>query len=112
FRVPATGAPDAIRLRDGMLHGLSFMVIFVPLVAALLISGWQLTQREEWSAFGRYSLATGAAAVVLIALIFRYANPQSPVQLGGLLTRLLVLQTFAWHVILGWRLAYRSPEDL
>ena len=105
FRVPAPDAPEAVRVREGMPHGMCFMVIFVPLIAVLLIAGLRFVTLAAWATFGWYSIATGAVAVVLIALIFRFGNPQSAVQLGGLFTRLLVIQTFAWHVLLGWRLA-------
>jgi hypothetical protein len=44
-------------------------------------------------------------AVLLIAVIVVFAGPDSSLPIGGLLTRLLVAQTSAWHVFVGWRLA-------
>jgi hypothetical membrane protein len=107
FRVPDAGAPEALRVRQGMLHGMSFMLIFVPLIVALFVAGSQMLRRESWRGFGWYSLATAAVAILLIALIMQFAGPDSPIQIGGLLTRVLVVQTFAWHVFVGWRVAYR-----
>jgi hypothetical membrane protein len=107
FRVPDAGAPEALRIRQGMLHGMSFMLIFVPLVVALFVASLQMLRRDDWRGFGWYSLATGTAAILLIALIIQFAGPDSQLQIAGLLTRVLVVQTFAWHLLLGWRLANR-----
>jgi hypothetical membrane protein len=107
FRVPDAAAPDAVRLRQGMLHGMSFMLIFVPLIVALFLSGLQMLRRTSFRSAGWYSLATGSVAILLIALIVRFAAPDSPLPIGGLLTRLLVVETFSWHVLVGWRLAGR-----
>jgi hypothetical membrane protein len=107
FRVPDAAAPEALRLRQGMLHGMSFMLIFVPLILTLVLAGSQMLRRRTWRGAGWYSLATAAVAMLLIALIMQFASPDSPVLIGGLLTRLLVVQTFAWHVFVGWRLSRR-----
>ena len=104
FRVPDAGAPEATRLRQGMLHGMSFMLIFVPLIVALFLSGSQMLRSRTWRKVGWYSLATGAVAILLVALILVFARPDSSLPIGGLLTRLLVVQTFAWHGVVGWRL--------
>ena len=85
-------------------------VVCLPVFVGALDLTIQMIARGPWPGFGWYSLGTGLLAVVLILLIFRYANPESPIQLGGLLTRLLVIQTFAWHIVLGWRLAHTFPE--
>src|SRR5262249_28480932 len=68
-------APQVIRVRQGMLHGIGFMLIFLPLIGALLLTGRQMIARCMWPGFGWYSLGTGLLAVVLILLIFRYAQP-------------------------------------
>lgn len=107
FPVPDAGAPEAVRVRQGMLHGMSFMLIFVPLIGALFLSGSQMLRRPRWRATGWYSLATGGMAILLIALIVQFAASDSSFPIGGLLTRLLVVVTFAWHVLVGWRLARR-----
>jgi hypothetical membrane protein len=104
FRVPAPDAPESIRFRQGMLHGLSFMTIFVPLIVALLLAGSQMLRNLAWRAMGWYSFVTASIAIVLIVLITQFADPSSSVPIGGLLTRLLVVQTFAWHVVISWRL--------
>jgi hypothetical protein len=108
FRVPDAGAPETVRIRQGMLHGMSFVLIFVPLIVALFLSGSHMVRRGSWRRAGWYSLATGGVAVLLIALIVKLAAPDSSLPIGGLLTRLLVVVTFAWHVLVGWRLARRS----
>jgi hypothetical membrane protein len=110
FRVPDPTAPEAVRIREGMLHGLSFMTIFVPLIVALFVAGAQMRRDPAWRAIGWYSFVTASVAIVMIVLIARFANPSSPVPIGGLLTRLLVAQTFAWHAIIGWRLASRIED--
>jgi hypothetical membrane protein len=105
FRVPDADAPAAVRVRQGMLHGMSFMLIFLPLIAALFLAGSQMLRGRAWRGVGWYSLVTGAVAILLIVLTIRFADPDSSVPIGGILTRLLVIQTFAWHAVVGWRLA-------
>jgi Protein of unknown function (DUF998) len=110
FRVPDAVAPEALRLRQGMLHGMSFMLISIPLIITLVLAGSQMLRQPRWRGVGWYSLLTAAVAILLIGLIIQFAGPDSPLPIEGLLTRLLVVQTFAWHVCVGWRLAYGSAQ--
>jgi uncharacterized membrane protein len=56
-----------------------------------------------WQRIGWYSLVTAIAAFVLVTLLFFVANPASPLQIGGVVARILIVQTLAWHAVVGWR---------
>ena len=107
FTVPDPNDPPQLQALQGMLHMLSFLAIFVSSIIALLIIGWQLRRDARWRGYGWYSMITGLVALVLIFLVFLFFVPGSPLseaQIGGLVQRILVLEVFAWHVVMGWRL--------
>jgi hypothetical membrane protein len=108
FPVPSPSDPSMIRASQGILHMICFLAAIVPPIVALFIVGWQLRRNQWWSRLGWYSLITGAAALLLVVLTFIFANPDSPLQIGGLVVRILVLVLFAWHVVTGWQL-FRLP---
>jgi hypothetical membrane protein len=111
FPVPDAGAAESVRVKQGMLHGMSFMTIFVPLILALLVAGSRMIRNTAWRAIGWYSFVTAAISIVLIVLIMQFADPSSSLPIGGLLTRLLIVQTFAWHVVVGWHLMRGGPQQ-
>jgi hypothetical protein len=95
---------------------IGFLPAFLAPIAAYLVVGWQWRQVSGWRGYGWYSLATALGAVVLIVLSFvllapRSASggPSSPV--GGLIERLLVLVTFAWPVVIGWKLFIQASGN-
>jgi hypothetical membrane protein len=103
FHVPSPDDPPALRMREGLLHMAGFLTIFVPFIVALLIVGWRLRHEFAWQRLGWYSLVTAIAAFVLATLLFIVANPALPLQLGGVVSRILIVQTLAWHAVVGWR---------
>ena len=107
FTVPDPNDPPELQVLQGILHMLCFLAAFVSPAIALVIIGWRLRQDAKWRGYGRYSMITGLVALVLIALVFLFFAPGSPlseVRIGGLVQRILALEVFAWHVVMGWRL--------
>src|SRR6266540_1868603 len=94
FPVPVPGAPPDQVMRQGLLHMASFLTIFTPLVVALFVVGWRLRREPGWRTLGAYSLATGGATLLLVLAMFVFASPDSPWQIGGLVSRLLVVVAF------------------
>lgn len=90
-----------------VLHWLGgFVLAFLPPIIVLFIAAATLRHSAAWRPVARYSLVLGIVAVALIAATFVFLNPAFPTlnQFGGLLQRLLVVDVFAWHVVVGWRL--------
>lgn len=92
------------------LHWLiGFLPAFLAPVAAYLVVGKEWLRMQGWHGYGWYSLATAAGSILFILLSFALLAPRratgGPVaSVGGLVERILVLITFAWPVVIGWRL--------
>lgn len=98
-----TAAPNT----EGLHLLLGFVLAFGSAIATTIYVGRKLRGVAGWERFARYSRATGIGAGALVALSFVALNPNSPLeplQLGGLIERLLVIELFAWHTMVGWRL--------
>lgn len=104
FHVPGPDDPPAVQMRQGLLHMAGFLTIFIPLIAALFVVGWQLRREPAWRALGSYSVGTGVATLILVALLFITANPASSFQYAGLVSRILAVQALVWHAVISVRL--------
>ncbi len=97
-----TDAPATVRI-----HSLGGAIGLTSLMAALLAIGIALRRNELWRGWGSYTLAACLATLVLIAIEFWVFTPGTllaPEQLGGLMERLVYIETLAWYVAFGWRL--------
>jgi hypothetical membrane protein len=97
-----TEAPATVRI-----HSLASIVAITSLVAAFLVIGIGLRRNARWRKWGNYSLAACLATLVLAAIVFWVftpGTPLAPAQLGGLMERLLYIETLAWYAAFGWRL--------
>lgn len=104
-----TGIFPAASGTAGLHWTLGFLVGLLPLVIVYSIAGWQWRYTHGWRRYGWYSLATSLGTVVLTLLSFILLAPRrssgGPVaDIGGLIERALILLTFAWHIVIGWRL--------
>ena len=94
-------APGASGLTfHGMMHDIGFLIIFSSLVIAFFFVGRQLLKVSAWRAYGQYSLITGIVALVLFFVLI-YTGIHAP-QLTGLANRLLIIETIAWYVVVGY----------
>jgi hypothetical membrane protein len=82
-----------------ILHWIGgFLLAFLSPLIVFFLVGW-------------YSLITGVLTGALMASLFVFLAPSSPLPIGGLLQRLLVVECFAWHVVMGWRLFLRGGSS-
>jgi hypothetical membrane protein len=107
-----SGAPQ--RSVHGVLHAISFEIVFFSLALACLLIGVRLIRTVGWRGFGWYSLLTGLLTIIppignLIpffspAAQTPFSNPSQAVRFGGLFERILLVIAFAWYVILAIRM--------
>ena len=88
-----------------------FLLAFLSPLIVFFIVGWQWYRDPTWRIASWYSLITGVMTIALIASLFVFLAPSSPLPIGGLLQRLLVLEFFAWYVVMGWRLFLRAGSS-
>jgi len=115
-----SGAPQ--RSVHGVLHAISFEIVFLSLALACLLIGVQLVRTMGWRGFGWYSLLTGLLLIIppignLIPFFSSTAqtpisNPSQQVRFGGLFERIVLLVAYAWYVILAIRLLRREKGRL
>lgn len=115
-----SGAPQ--RSGHGVLHAMSFEIVFFSLALACLLIGVQLIRTADWRGFGWYSLLTGLLTIIppignLIpffspAAQTPFSNPSQAVRFGGLFERIVLLIAFAWYVILAIRMLMRERGGL
>ena len=101
-----TEAPATVRI-----HSLASVVGVFSLVSAFLVIGLALRRAARWRAWGNYSLAACLLTLVLTAIefwVFTPGTPLAPARLGGLMERVVYIETMAWYVAFGWRL-FRTP---
>lgn len=113
-----SGAPQ--RSVHGVLHAMSFEIVFFSQAIACLLLGVQLIRTVGWRGFGWYSLLTGLLTIIpptgnLIpffspAAQTPFSNPSQAVRFGGLFERILLLIAFAWYVMLVVRLLTLKRE--
>lgn len=107
FHVPTPQEPPGLQALHAALHMLCFSFGTIPVIVVLFVAGGRMLRVPGWRGYGRYSVAAGWVALALLPPLFFFANPASPLQIGGLLERVLVLDLFGWHALLGLRLFTR-----
>ncbi len=93
--------------RTVAIHSLAGTIGAVSIMSAFLVIGLGLRRTSQWRGWGTYSLVAAVVTVVLIAVEFWVFTPGTslaPAHLGGLLERVVYLETLAWYVIFGWHL--------
>ncbi|EFH82811.1 DUF998 domain-containing protein [Ktedonobacter racemifer] len=76
-------------------------------VALYIIAGCVWLRVRDWRGYGWYSLLTVVGTVAFNLLLFVFLAPRSPLasaQIGGVLERIAVITSWAWYVVIGWRL--------
>ena len=115
---PGTSQPSV----HGILHSISFSVIFLSLGVAGLLVGGKFLRTPGWRIHGVYSLITGlfpivaalgnlySSFVVSTASKTPFTSTTSQLVVGGLINRILILVAFAWYVILAIHLLMDERE--
>jgi hypothetical membrane protein len=83
-------------------------------VVGFLVTGLRLRRQDGWRGWGIYSVSASVATLVLIGIMFWVFTPSSllgPLQLGGLLERILFLEILAWYLAFGWRLSRKESPS-
>jgi hypothetical protein len=106
----------------GVLHTISFSVVFLALGLACLFVGGRFIRTADWRIHGWYSLLTGLFPIIA-ALGNLYSSfvasnaPNTPftatssqLAIGGLINRILILVAFAWYVILASHILMRETR--
>ena len=109
FTAAAPGeSPTAVHI---VLHTIGFNVIFLSLSIACLIVGWQFRKTVAWRGYGWYSLITGLVTLVITFLgllasfgLFSNGTQAPPPPYAGLFNRILVVEAFAWYVVIAGRM--------
>src|SRR5579859_7705402 len=84
-----------------IVHVPDFLIAFCSLIITFFIVGQQLRGTPCWRIYGWYTFITGLTTCGLLGA-FIYVMDHG--QAVGLLHRLLVVETFAWYVVTGYRL--------
>jgi hypothetical membrane protein len=88
-------------------HILAATIGLLSPVVAFLVLGLALRRDTQWRAWGSAFLVASLATLVLLFVmgwVFTPGTPLAPLQLGGLLERVVLIEIEVWYVALGWRL--------
>ncbi len=108
----------------GILHPISFSLIFLSLGIASLLVGGKFLRTAGWRIHGWYSLLAGlfpivaalgniySSFIVSTASKTPFTSTTSQLAVGGLINRVLILVAFAWYVILASRMLMRERRGL
>lgn len=88
----------AMTATSGLLHGASFITLFLAFVIALFLMGFSFLRVSEMRKYGMYTVIT--ALVTLLLNIVSVFIPAS-LQIGGLMQRIMETESFAWYVVMG-----------
>jgi hypothetical membrane protein len=97
-----TDAPSTVAI-----HSLASIVGLVSTMSAFIVIGLGLRRDSQWRGWGTYSLVTAVVTLVLVAVLFwafKPGTPLAPAKVGGLIQRVVSVETLAWYVVFGWRL--------
>ncbi len=104
-----TEAPATVHI-----HSFASIIGLISLLGAFLAIGIALHRNALWRGWGNYSLVACLVTLLLIAVEFLAFTPGTllaPARLGGLIERLLYIETLAWYVAFGWRLIHTSAGN-
>ena len=97
-----TDAPATVAI-----HSLATIVALLSMMGAFIVIGLGLRRDSQWRGWGTYSLVAAVVTLVLVAVefwAFTPGSPLAPAQVGGLMERVVSVETLAWYVVFGWRL--------
>ncbi len=83
------------------------------MISAFLLLGLGLRRDREWRRYSAYSLVARLITLVFVALLFMSFAPGTllgPLQIGGLMERILAVFTLFRYVVFGWRLYQTRTE--
>lgn len=90
--------PGDIAVWHGLLHGLGFALLMLGTIVAECIVAPGLAQRPFSPGMAIY---TRISATVTLLLLMADLIPTVAMDTGGLLQRILLIQAFTWHVVVG-----------
>jgi hypothetical membrane protein len=96
-----------------LIHSLAAIVSLISVMSAFIIIGLGLRRDSKWRRWGTYSLVAAPVTLLLVAVefwVFTPGTPLAPAQLGGLMERVVSLETLSWYVVFGWRLFGTQTE--
>jgi hypothetical membrane protein len=88
-------------------HILAATIGLLSPVVAFLVLGLALRRDTQWRTWGIAFLIASLATLVLLFVmgwVFTPGTPLTPLQLGGLMERVVLIEIEVWYVALGWRL--------
>jgi hypothetical membrane protein len=94
--------PGDTAVWHGILHGLGFALLMLGTIVAEYIVAPGLARRPFSPGMTIY---TRISATVSLLLLLVDLIPTVATDTGGLLQRILLVQTFAWHIVVGARLS-------
>jgi hypothetical membrane protein len=89
------------------IHILAAYLAFFGSVVAFLVVGLALSRNTQWRRWGISFLLASLVTLVLIVImdwVFTPGTPLASMQLGGLMERVVLIESEVWYVALGWRL--------
>jgi hypothetical membrane protein len=103
---------DPNTLVSGTLHGIGFALGLILLSGAMLIVGQPLRHVAGWHRFGQYSATAGIVtlSLLVITLVHHFLTNVTFIltlysHFGGLIERIVIVEAFAWYVVVaGWLL--------
>ena len=93
--------PGDTQVWHGILHGLGFALLMLGTIVAEYLMATGLANAPFSP---RLTVYTRISATVSIVLLVANFTPPVATDIGGLLQRILLAQTFAWHVVIGARM--------
>lgn len=84
-------------------------------VLVFLVLGFALRTNERWRGWSTYSFVASALTALLVGVTvwaFLPGSRISAIRLEGLLERAAIIETGAWYVYAGWRIARDEFEDI
>lgn len=94
-----TDAPSTV-----VIHSLASIVGLVSTMSAFIVIGLGLRRDSQWRGWGIYSLVTAGVTLVLVTVLFwafKPGTPLAPAKVGGLIQRVVSVETLAWYVVFG-----------
>lgn len=96
-----------------LIHSLAAIMSLISIISAFIIIGLGLRRDSKWRGWGTFSLVAAPVTLLLAVVEFWVFTPGTalaPAQLGGLMERVVSLETLAWYVVFGWRLFHTQQE--
>lgn len=97
-------------LESFMLHFVGSGLALTPIVGFVLV-GLMLRQVPQWQRLGKWLLLAGPLTLILTVWFFATFDPETSganIGIAGLTERILLVELFAWYVIMGWKAFQRS----